>query len=121
VLELLRFDARADQGCGVVELFGEADSYALDVLRRARCEALRVAGCPASVVVVCDGVEFMDAAGFGSLVSFYTQLRAMGGALALCGTDGPVARIIRIAGLSKVLPVFRSLDEALDWFDRREG
>jgi anti-sigma B factor antagonist len=117
---VLSYDVWADRDCAVLVPYGDADAYAVPMLRRALNEAVGLAKRP-DLVVVCDSIEYIDSTGIGVLLAAYKRLRNRGGAVALCGVGSQLSQTLRITGLAKTLPEFPSLDEALDWLDQRSG
>ena len=93
----------------VVRLAGEAD-----VTTHALAEVLTVetAKKPRLLLVdLCD-LEFVDSNALHQFVRAHRKLRADGGALALVGPTGAVARIIQLTALDQVFRVYASFEEA---------
>lgn len=83
---------------------------------RLRVALLRAEG-HAQTLVVADLTRtlFCDSAGLAVLVKAHRRAVAGGGQLRLVlSADGPVARIIALTGLYRLIPCFRSLGEAVD-------
>lgn len=62
------------------------------------------------------GVDFMDSAGLGKLVSGLKAARQQGCRLVLCHIPGQVKLILDIARLEGVFEVYSSYEEALEVF-----
>lgn len=107
----------AGDGRGVVQLTGELDVYSCGRLRDA------LAGLSAfgyhRVALDISGLEFCDSSGLGVLVGAVNRARTSGGGLALVGVRECILRTLRITGLTKVIPVFTDLAEALAHLDAR--
>lgn len=71
-----------------------------------------------SVFVVIDmsNVGWMNSSGLGMLMAGLTTLRGSGGELKLAGTPDRIRRTIEITKLDNVIPIYDSLDEAVDSF-----
>jgi anti-sigma B factor antagonist len=65
------------------------------------------------LVVDLEGVDFLDSAGLNALVSIMKRVRAHNGYLVLVCTQERILKIFRITGLTKVFPIYASLDEVL--------
>lgn len=59
-------------------------------------------------------VDFVDSTGLGVLVAILKGLRTRGGALRLIGAAEPVATVLEVTRLDRVLEAHDTLDEALD-------
>ena len=60
------------------------------------------------------GTAFCDSAGVQALARAYEQAAASGTELRLAVGDSPVARILQLAGLDQVIPVYRHVQQSLD-------
>lgn len=95
----------------VVGLSGELD---ITDATRFAC-ALSVAAATGSRVIVdLAGLAFMDCSGLSALVSAGEQARRAGGDLALAAPQRPVARLLSLTGLAGPLPVFASVEAAVN-------
>ena len=70
---------------------------------------------PRVVKVMLDlsDLEFITSAGLRSVLALNKKLKARRGQLSLCGLNGVVSEVFAVSGISFLLPVFKSLDEAL--------
>lgn len=98
-----RFHVAMDVHDHVVELrpVGEIDIASVTAFRAALWAA------PARPVLRVDlsGVRLLSAAGVRALVATHLRVRARGGELVLTDPDPVVARVLRVTGLHRVLPV----------------
>ncbi|MGC4892580.1 STAS domain-containing protein [Micromonospora sp. DT31] len=101
-----RFHVAMDVHDHQVELrpVGEIDIASVTAFRAALWAA------PARPVLRVDlsGVRLLSAAGVRALVATHLRVRARGGELVLVDPDPVVARVLRVTGLQRVLPVCRS-------------
>jgi anti-sigma B factor antagonist len=65
------------------------------------------------VVLDMSGVTFLDSAGVGSLVSLFVSRRNQAKTFALAGLTPQGNASVTVAGLQNLLPIFKTLDEAL--------
>ena len=97
------------RGWTVVEVNGDLDVHTSSLLR-ARLGG-DAPGHPGVVVDLCE-VPFLDASGLGVLVEGRSRARAAGGTLRLAG-PARLARLLEIAGLEGVLPLYPSVEAAV--------
>jgi anti-sigma B factor antagonist len=64
------------------------------------------------VVLDMSGVNFLDSAGVGALVSLFVSRRNQGKTFALAALTPQATAVITVAGLQKLLPVFKTVEEA---------
>lgn len=98
-------------GCAVVRLRGELDVAAAPLLC-AELDAL-VAGGNSRLILDLDAVEFLDAAGLGALVHVRGTALEHAGWVRLARVRPAAQRVLRLARLAGVLPVFDSVELAL--------
>jgi anti-sigma B factor antagonist len=109
--QMLNMRMSDDRGCAVVWLRGELDaaeaadamSFFLDVAERGRDR----------VVVDVTDLVFIDAAGLGVLVAAARQTAGADGWLRLADASPMLRRMLRVVGLTSVLPVYESVHAAL--------
>lgn len=84
------------------------------------CKSLRLEtdflmeeNCIRRIVFDFSDTEFMDSSGIGVLMGRYKQMKASGGETVYCCAGKQVSRILRVAGLEKLLKGFESLEEAV--------
>lgn len=94
----------------VVTVSGEIDVYTSPALRERLIEAMD-GGCQ-RLVVVLDGVGFIDSSGLGVLVGCLRRVKEHDGELVLVCSREQVLKVFRITGLDKVFQIVPSLDAA---------
>jgi anti-anti-sigma factor len=67
----------------------------------------------ARLVVDMSGVSYLDSSGVGALVSVFVSRRNNGRSLGLVGLTSQGCAVLQVSGLLKLLPVFRSVEEAM--------
>lgn len=65
------------------------------------------------MILDLSGVTFLDSAGVGSLVSLFVNRRNHGKTFALAALTPQSGAVVTVAGLQNLLPVHRTLEEAL--------
>jgi len=64
------------------------------------------------LVLDMSGVHFLDSAGVGALVSLFVSRRNHGKTFALAALAPQAAAVVTVAGLQKLLPIYRGVEEA---------
>jgi|SRR5579872_2401072 len=107
----VRIDSSRAGGATVVKVVGEVDVFTAPQLR----EALAVAteGDGRQVVVDLEDVDFLDSTGLGVLVFGLKRVRERGGDLSVVCRHEQILKVLTITGLSKILKVHASVDEAV--------
>ena len=97
-------------GSTVLHVAGELDLSTVATFDAELARALSLGG----VVVVLSECTFIDSSALQSLVRAYRALpRAEGASLALVAPSQPARRVLEIAALDRLVPIFDTLDDAL--------
>jgi anti-sigma B factor antagonist len=99
-------------GVPVVVTPAEIDVTNADGLRSALLKA--AAGGPGTLVVDMSLTRFCDSAGMQTLLAAHTAAQAEDREVLLAVPGRTVLRVFAITGMDRVIPIFASLDEALD-------
>ena len=103
----------------IIMVSGEIDHHTSKELRR-QTESAFVEMGVRNIIFHFEQVSFMDSAGIGMLIGRYKQLQALDGRIAIVSANDKIAEIIRFSGLSKILPVFDSIEAACAYTEGRE-
>src|SRR5919108_1118881 len=95
----------------ILTLRGEIDVYTAPRLRQSIVDL--VDGGTRQIVVDMEKVDFLDSTGLGVLVGGLKRVKDRDGSMKLIATQDRILKIFDITGLSKVFPIFGSLDKAL--------
>lgn len=68
------------------------------------------------IVIDCSGLNYISSAGLGLLVDAYRAVKPEGGELKVAAMSPAIADIFDILGFSKVIPVYRTVEQALQAF-----
>jgi len=107
----LDIHSHIDRGSGVVVVAGEIDLATVADFREAISDL--VASGYVHLVIDLSAVTFIDSTGLGVMVGARKKVRDACGSLRLVCTDNRVLRLLAVTGLTQVLPVHASADEAL--------
>jgi anti-sigma B factor antagonist len=102
-------------GVVVISIIGELD---MSTAPRLREELIRVAAAMETPRVVLDlaGVDLLDPTGLGVIFDGVKRTRSRGGDLALACAEPQVIHDLEIMRVIEILPVFESVDEAVQSF-----
>ncbi|MBQ3031238.1 MAG: anti-sigma factor antagonist [Anaerotignum sp.] len=103
----------------LIMVSGEIDHHTSKELRRQTESAMSEMG-GRNLVFDFTNVSFMDSSGIGMLIGRYKQLQSMQGRIAIICTEEKIVEIIRLSGLTKLFPIFDSLEDALSYAEGRE-
>lgn len=92
----------------VLALEGDLDEQSASQLRKG------VQDLPpgARVVVDLSGVPFVDSVGVGALIGAIRRVQELGGSVTLASPSLPVAHLLRITGVSDLVPVIHACTAA---------
>jgi len=107
----LTLEHRREGDRTVLEVGGEIDVYTAPKLRERLVEL--VAQGHYIIIVDMTKVEFLDSTGLGVLVGGLKRVRSHDGQLVLVCNQERIYKIFRITGLTKVFPIYDSVEEAL--------
>jgi anti-sigma B factor antagonist len=65
------------------------------------------------LILDLSGVSFLDSAGVGALVQLFVHRRNLGQTFTLTGLSKQSGAVIQVAGLTKLLPIHASVEEAI--------
>lgn len=107
----LDVETSSKDGVSVVSLRGEIDVYTAPRLRQTLIDL--VEGGATDIVVDMEHVDFLDSTGLGVLVGGLKRVKDRDGEMKLVAKQDRILKIFDITGLSKVFPMYGTLDEAL--------
>lgn len=64
------------------------------------------------LVINCRDLSFMDSSGIGFIIGRYNQLKDVNGKIIICEMNDLIAKIINISGLSRIVVLKRTEEEA---------
>jgi anti-sigma B factor antagonist len=109
--------------CAVLRVTGEVDVYTAPILRE-RIQDLTAKGA-VHIIADLSCVDFLDSTGLGVLVGGLRRVRERDGSLTPVINSTRILQILRITGLTKVLPSQPSVPAAIDadphWRQAVEG
>lgn len=107
----LTLEDRRQGDATILDVAGEVDVYTAPKLREKLVELVSEGNY--HLIVDMTKVDFLDSTGLGVLVGGLKRVRSHDGSLELVCNQERILKIFRITGLTKVFPIYDSLDEAL--------
>ena len=105
---LLEMSEEGDELC--VCLSGEIDHHSA-VWVRAEIDE-RISLCqPRRAVLELSGIDFMDSSGLGLIMGRYAKMKAIGGELIIRSPGERMMKIIRLAGLERIVTIESACEE----------
>ena len=99
-----RLQVRYEDGVLEAVLGGELDHHgAVAVRTLIDAEICRL--CPKKTVLDLSELDFMDSSGLGLLMGRYALIKRMGGEMVLLSPTPAVLRIVRLAGMERMLKI----------------
>ena len=92
-----------DRDALIVRLPKEVDHHFSQGLKEVT-ESYAVMGQVRCIIFDFARTEFMDSTGIGILLGRYKFMRALGGTIALANVSGRIQRIMKIAGIYRIIP-----------------
>lgn len=103
-------DSRPEGDWTVVDVKGEVDVYTAPKLREKIVDLVNQGSH--KIIVNLEDVEFLDSTGLGVLVGGLKRVKSHDGTLALVCTKPKILKVFSITGLSKVFPMYDTVQEA---------
>lgn len=96
----------------VISVEGRVDTVSAPELEKRLVEQISV-GDTRLVVDFC-GVDYISSAGLRSLMVAAKKANASGGKLSCCSLTGVVKKVFEVSGFATILPVYESMEDAVD-------
>lgn len=105
----MRFTHKTTKDTLTLSLTGELDHHGAAATRKAM-DAVILEQQPKKVVLELKDVQFCDSSGLGLLMGRYKTALTVGAVLTVKEPSPPVSRIMKLAGLDKLIKTERSVE-----------
>lgn len=105
----ISYENRAD--ALVIRVGGEIDHHSAVAVRTGIDERLREER-PMRVLLELSAVDFMDSSGLGLIMGRYALVKQYGGTLAVLDPSPAVLKIIKLAGMERMVSILRTKNRA---------
>ena len=110
----MNLKSRKEKDVFIVAVDGEVDAYNSGKIREKVKELIK--NGENKVVLDLAGVNYMDSAGLGVLLSSHTSLRKANGGIKLIGISDEIMDIFEFTRINEVLDIYDDLGDALSDF-----
>lgn len=107
---MLDLISKIDGDTVIIKIEGEIDHHTAKEIRT-KVDAIVMSARPKEIALDLSGITFMDSSGLGLIMGRYALASEVGAQLCVLTPTDAVARIMLMAGLDKIVPIKRSLDE----------
>ena len=97
----------------IAAIEGEIDHHSAETILRELDNRFSESGAK-NLIFDFKGLKFMDSSGLGIIIGRYKTVSALGGRTGICAPTDSVKRLITLAGIHKIIPLFSSIDDAVD-------
>lgn len=96
----------------IVSISGELDHHNAAAVREEIDRRFSVSSAK-HLVFNLKNLKFMDSSGLGILIGRYKTVSAAGGKTSIAAPVQSAERLINLAGIHKIIPIYRTVDEAV--------
>lgn len=104
----------------IIQISGEIDHHTSKELREKTESAIQQMGGK-NLILGFQEVSFMDSSGIGVMIGRYKQIQGLGGRIAILNPNEKIQEIIRLSGLTQILPSYPTLEEAISYAEGRDN
>ena len=105
----MEHETREERGFSVVSLRGDVDFHSS---RDAREILLKLVKSSRDILVDMAEVEYIDSSGIACLVEAFQESKSAGTKFGLVSVHGTARRVLELARLEKIFPIYESTSEA---------
>ena len=96
-----------------IKIEGEIDHHSAAELRN-RIDEYITGSNVKYIVMDFSKVGFMDSSGIGMLMGRYKNIKRVGGDLCIISANSTVKRLLAMAGITGVIPIYKNQDEFIE-------
>ena len=97
----------------IAKVAGELDHHSTGYLRQ-KMDYEIIKATNKNLIMDFSDTGFMDSSGIGLIIGRYKNVKSMNGETVLVVKDSRIAKILEMAGINKMMPVFTSVNEAFE-------
>lgn len=99
----------------IASITGELDHHSAEYIRQ-KIDTEMIKATTKNIIFDFSKVNFMDSSGIGVIMGRYKNIQKLNGGTAIVNASTQIKRIFEMSGLLKIIPVYDTMDEALDKF-----
>ncbi|AUS97669.1 anti-sigma F factor antagonist [Clostridium thermosuccinogenes] len=96
----------------VIGIIGELDHHSAEYIRD-KIDAQMIKSTTKNIVFDFSKVGFMDSSGIGVIVGRYKNISKLKGKAAIVNPNAQIKKILEMAGIPKIIPLFNTVDDAV--------
>lgn len=96
----------------IISVQGELDHHTAEYVRQ-KIDGEMIKSTTRNIVFDFTELSFMDSSGIGVIMGRYKNIRKLNGKAAVVNTDDQIARILDMSGILKIIPAYKSIDDAV--------
>ncbi|HHV99685.1 MAG TPA: anti-sigma F factor antagonist [Clostridiaceae bacterium] len=96
----------------IIRINGELDHHTAEYVRQ-KIDSEILKSTTRNIVFDFSELSFMDSSGIGVIIGRYKNIRKLNGKAAVVNINDQIMRILNMSGILKIIPVYKSLDEAV--------
>jgi len=97
----------------IASVIGELDHHSSEHIRQ-KVDSEMIKSTTRNIVFDFSEVTFMDSSGIGVVMGRYRNIKNLNGKLAVANINQQIKRIFDMSGLHKIIPVYDSIDTAIN-------
>lgn len=110
----ISFDTKAEGDVQVLGISGQLDAFTVSDLKT---ELKKLTDANSSKIILdLSNVSYANSTSIGAVVAVAQQLRKKKGDLKLCGLTDEIRKVFDLVGASKILEIFKTVQEAAKSF-----
>lgn len=96
----------------IIKMPGELDHHSAEYVRR-KIDNEIIKSTTKNILFDFTSSSFMDSSGIGVIMGRYKNIQKVNGKAAIVGAGPQVRRILEMSGILKIIPIYKSIDEAI--------
>jgi len=96
----------------IASIIGELDHHSAEYIRQ-KIDNEMIKSTNKNIIFDFTNLSFMDSPGIGVIMGRYKNVQRLYGKMAIVNTNDQIDRILEMAGIKKIIPVFDKLDVAI--------
>ncbi|HHW49418.1 MAG TPA: anti-sigma F factor antagonist [Clostridiaceae bacterium] len=96
----------------IASIIGELDHHSAEYIRQ-KIDNEMIKSTNKNVIFDLSKLSFMDSSGIGVIMGRYKNIQRLNGKMAIVNTNAQIDRILEMASIKKIIPVYEKLDTAI--------
>jgi stage II sporulation protein AA (anti-sigma F factor antagonist) len=97
----------------IANIVGELDHHSAEYIRQ-KIDNEMIKSTNKNIIFDFSKLSFMDSSGIGVIMGRYKNIQRLNGKIAIVNTNIQIDRILEMAGIKKIIPVYDKSDAAIE-------